>query len=472
MQEEQSLIQEALQRQEASKSFAQYSRYVGEVEPAKHHLIICNAIERVLRGKSKRLIICAPPGSAKSTYTSKFMPPFAYGWYPKLKIIGCSHTQELATDFSRNVRDTIRGNPKYHNVFPGTQIDPYNQASERWGLVTGGSYLSAGAGIGIAGYRADIILIDDPYRTRADAQSETIRKSIVSWFYNDVYPRKYPHGAIILIQTRWHPEDLAGVLIQKAKEGIGEPYEVINIQAIYEDPEIKDPLDRQLGEAYWPGWQPLSDLEQIKANMEPLDWLSLYQQKPMNPQGNVVNKDWFRTYDVLTEDILKYSLVVVSWDTAGTTTEKAKYTVGLVAIITPGGDIYIKDMYRKKAEYPQLEKEVYSFCRQHNSNVCLIEDRGTGTSLIQKYKNMPLNVIKISPANLGDKEFRFDQASPTIEAGKVFLPKYAPWVNTFLSEILEFPFGTYKDICDALSQLINWYDARKVRRGAAKMGSY
>lgn len=467
--EEQRIVQELLDREEAAYKFDAFARYVGGVVPARHHRIICDAIQRVIEGTCKRLIINSPPGSAKSTYTSLLMPAFALGYHPKHKIIGCSHTQELADDFGRKVRGVLE-TAEYSNVFQRTLLSTDSRAADRWSTTTGGSYLAAGVGAGIAGYRGSILLIDDPYRTRADANSATVRNKVLDWFYNDAKTRLFPGGAIVLIQTRWHPEDLAGTLIQKSLDGSGDPYEVISFQAIYEDGP--DPLGRQVGEPLWPEWQPLDELLGIKRDMKPLDWLSLYQQKPMDPEGNVVQRSWFGEYTYLNPEDLKKMIIVASWDTAGVVNEKADYTVGTIWAINMSGDFYLLDMYRKQVDFTVLEKEVYAFSKRWNANFVLIEDRGTGTSLLQKYKGMPINIVKISPAAIGDKEFRFDKASSTIESGKIMLPKTSSFVGDFVAELLQFPFGKYRDICDSFSQVVNWYNARQQRRGMIKAPTY
>lgn len=459
---------ELLKREEAKTDFAKYCEYVGKVIPARHHQIICKAIQDVLDGKNKRLIINAPPGSAKSTYTSLLLPSFSLGYKGKYKLIGGSHTQELAEDFSKKVRNQI-STQEYQNVFPNVQVSPDSRAAQRWSTTAEGSYLASGVGAGIAGYRANGLLIDDPYRTKEDARSETIRKKTIDWFYNDAKTRLFPGGWVILIQTRWHPEDLAGHLIAKSEAGTGDKYEVISLQAIYENDRIPDPIGRKVGEALWPEWQPLQELLDIKRDMETLDWLALYQQEPTNPSGNVIDITWFSEYESLKMSDLQNMMIVVSWDTAGVVNDKADYTVGLVFAINPQGQMFLLDMYRKQADFPTLEKEVYSFSKQWNANFVLIEDRGTGTSLLQKYKKKPINSIAISPAAIGDKEFRFDKASSSLEAGKMFLPKHATFKQDFLSEMLQFPYGRFRDTCDAWSQMINWYESRTIKRGTVKM---
>ena len=141
------ITQEVLARKEAATSFEKYCQYVGGVTPAKHHRLICNKIQDVLDGKNKRLIICAPPGSAKSTYSSLLLPSFALGYKGKYKLIGGSHTQELAEDFSRKIRNQL-GSQEYQNVFPNVQVSADARAASRWTTTAQGSYLASGVGAG------------------------------------------------------------------------------------------------------------------------------------------------------------------------------------------------------------------------------------------------------------------------------------------------------------------------------------
>jgi predicted phage terminase large subunit-like protein len=468
--DEEVLIRELLRREEAKIHMENFVPYVTEGihTPAPHHLIVCRALDAALRGQKKRLIIAMPPAHAKSVYSSHNFPAFWLGNKPKDKIIAASHTQPFAAEIGAKVRNLIN-NEMYRRLFE-IQISPDTRAKDRWDTTAGGEYYTTGVGGTVVGRRANLILVDDPYKSKLVAYSATERKKISEWFFVDVVPRLLPGGVIVIIATRWHEDDLTGEVLKKSAAGEIEPFELISLPALCEDPTLplEMELGRKYGDALWPDMYPSDKLMEIKGGMSAdgnLDeWNALYQQHPRPAETGEVKADWFEYYDRLPTD--EPLMNVVSWDTAGTANERSDFTVGLAAAMgLKSRRFWMRGMYRRQAEFHTLMRDIPYFNYQHQAHAVLIENKGTGTSLIQVLRNSGQNIIPIAPQKLGDKEMRFELAIPAMEAKRVLLPKRADWVPQFLEELLTFPAAVHDDIPDAFSQMINHFSERNVRRG-------
>ena len=225
-----------LQNLSTRRSLIDWCRHCG-FAPAAHHRLLIAELEKVARGETPRLAVFMPPGSAKSTYASILFPPWLLA-SASHNILAASHTTELAEKWGRRIRNLI----SEHSATLGISLAADSQAAGRWSLNTGAEYYAAGVGTGIAGFRAKLGLIDDPIRSRQDADSELIRDRIWDWYINDFKTRLVPHAAEIMIQTRWHEDDLAGRALNH------EEWRVVCLPALAEP---NDPLGRKLHEPLW-----------------------------------------------------------------------------------------------------------------------------------------------------------------------------------------------------------------------------
>lgn len=467
---EEALIREYLRREEAKIHMEAFVPYVTEGihTPAPHHLIVCRALDAAIRGHKKRLIIAMPPAHAKSVYSSHNFPAFWLGNKPKDKIIAASHTQPFAAEIGSKVRNLVN-NEMFKRLFE-IGISPDTRAKDRWDTTEGGEYYTTGVGGTVVGRRANLILVDDPYKSKQVAYSASERKRISEWFFVDVVPRLLPGGVIVIIATRWHEDDLTGEILKKSAKGEIEPFELISLPALCEDPS--DPLEIELGrtygEALWPSQYPAEKLAEIRGGMSAEgntdEWNALYQQRPRPAETGEVKSEWFLTHQALPTD--EPLMNVVSWDTAGTANERSDFTVGLAAAYgLKSKKFFLKGMYRKQAEFHTLMKEIPRFNSDMGAHMVLIENKGTGTSLIQVLRTSGQNILPIAPQKLGDKQTRFELAVPALEARRVSIPARADWVPQFLEEMLTFPAALHDDIPDAFSQLINHFAQNAVRRG-------
>lgn len=271
-------------RREAKESLLKFTEYtLPNYEAANHHLQICESLEAVERGDIDRLMIFMPPRHGKSELGTKRFPPWYVGRNPDKQIITASYGAELATSFGREVRNIV-SSQSYGNVFD-TRLSEDSKAANRWNTSDGGVYVATGVGGAIVGKGAHIALIDDPIKDRKSADSETDRDNVYDWYRGTLYHRLMPKGAIILIQTRWHEDDLAGRLLRDMDNG-GDQWEVLELPAVTDDKPL------------WPEWYDLKALNRIKTAIGPRDWSALYQQNPTPDEGTYFKREWFWRYDL------------------------------------------------------------------------------------------------------------------------------------------------------------------------------
>src|SRR6185295_10772525 len=235
---------------------------------AAHHKLLMKELEAVARGETERLMLLMPPGSAKSTYASVLFPPWFMGRNPEMSVLGVSNTTDLAERFSRRVRNIVAMR-EFSNVFEGNGISDDNAAAGSWETTKGGEFFAAGMGAAIAGRRADLGLIDDPIKTREEADSDRIRQKHWDWYLNDFLTRLKPGARQIVIQTRWHEDDLGGRILERESNR----WKVVKLPMLA---VANDPLGRKQGERLWPEW--FTEEMISTAKMDTRSWNALYQQ--------------------------------------------------------------------------------------------------------------------------------------------------------------------------------------------------
>lgn len=251
--------------------------------PASHHHRIAEKLEAVERGEIDRLMIFMPPRHGKSELASKRFPAWCLGRDPKRQIIAASYNSDLASDFGRNVRNIVAA-PEFSQVFGGVSLAPDSQAANRMNTNKGGTYVAAGVGTAVTGRGANIALIDDPFKDREEADSERRRELVWDWYRSTLYTRLMPGGAVVLIQTRWHEDDLAGRLLELE----GDQWDVLELPAI-----------NAAGQALWPEWYNVPALTRIKDTIGQREWSALYQQQPQPDEGTYFRREWFEEWDKL-----------------------------------------------------------------------------------------------------------------------------------------------------------------------------
>lgn len=296
-------------RRKARSNFADFNRYMfPEESPAFHHEFLCNKLDQVIEGKIRRLMIFMPPGSAKSTYTSKRFPAYFLGRFPKKGIICGSYDTELSTEFGRHVRNYV--DDKQYQLLFTTRLAEDSRAKGQWATNEDGTYYACGVGSGVTGRRADLGLIDDPVKGQEEADSKTIREKAWKWYRSDFFTRLKPGAAQIIIQTRWNEDDLSGRILGDkwdGKSGIykgfdGQDWHVVCMPAEAKEDDV---LGRKPGEWLWPDFFTPETWEEIKAVQTNMGtnfrvWEALYQQNPQPDDGIHFKREWFESgrYDL------------------------------------------------------------------------------------------------------------------------------------------------------------------------------
>jgi len=422
----------------AAYAAALYRKF--ELPPHLRELV--EVLEAVERGELDRVTITMPPRHGKSLITSQLFPSWYLGRNPEKSIIAASYGQELASDFGRRVRN-FASEKLHRSIFPECKISDDSDSVHRFHTTQGGAYYAVGAGGPITGRGGDLILIDDPIKSREDADSAAFRRGLQAWYEATLYTRLEPGGAIILIQTRWHQDDLAGWLL---REHASEGWKVISMPAIAETTEDW----RTEGQALWPERFSLETLARIREAVGTSAWVSLYQQRPAPEEGAIFKKDWFKSYG----GPIECTRTVFSLDCAFKTGQANDYSVIMVISEAKNG-FYIRLVSRERLEFPDLKRKAEALAAIWRPNAVLIEDAASGQSLIQALKSETrLPILPVKPQ--GDKVSRAHAVSPLVESGRVVLPESATWLADFIDEIISFPAAPHDDQVDALTQALSY----------------
>jgi predicted phage terminase large subunit-like protein len=421
-----------------------------------HLEVVASALEDCRRGEITRLAINLPPRYSKSLYASVAFCAFVLGHNPSAQIICASYAQELANKHALDCR-TILASPWYQALFPHTRLSPERQAVQEFMTTQHGCRMSTSVDGVLTGRGADLIIIDDPLKPD-EALSDSRRKAVNDWYDHTLYGRLNDKrtGRIILIMQRLHEDDLVGHVRSL------EPWKMIRFPAIAEEDEthaIKTPygtrpFQRRAGEALHPEREPLDVLNHIRETLGEYNFACQYQQSPAPLGGGLVKAEWFKTYtaaDVPAE----FEMIFQSWDTANKPTELSDYSVCTTWGVKEK-HIYLRHVFRKRLGYPELKRAVREQAEVFSPQTILIEDRASGTPLIQELVSEGMQTIqKYEPTT--DKITRMNSVTSTIENGFAHLPDKAAWLDEYLHELTSFPNGKYDDQADSTSQALDWF---------------
>jgi predicted phage terminase large subunit-like protein len=414
------------------------------VEPASHHRLIINRLVRVSRGEFNRLAIFMPPGSAKSTYGSILFPAWYLGQHPTHSILAASHTTELAEKWGRRVRNLLNERGPVLKL----SVSEDNAAAGRWSVKQGGEYYSAGVGVGIAGFRADLAIIDDPVRSREDADSALVRERTWDWFKSDLSTRLKPGGRIVLIQTRWNEDDLAGRVLEEMKKG-GDRWEVLSLPA---EAEEDDPLDRQPGEFLWDDSYGYGEFLRHEKRTQPArNWSALYQQRPATEGGDYFKAEWLRPYTIHPDP---QTLAVYGGSDYAVTSDGGDYTVHIVVGVDADSRVYLLDLWRGQAASDRWIREWCRLVREWKPLDWAEEtgqiSSGLGPFIEQEARRSRAYVNREQFPTRADKQVRAQSIRGRMSMDGLYVPTSAPWYADFRAELLSFPAGKHDDQVDAL----------------------
>jgi predicted phage terminase large subunit-like protein len=406
---------------------------------------IVASLEAVERRKVRRLLVSCPPRHGKSLTGSVLFPCWYLGRHPKEFVVVACHSEELAITFGRAVRNIV-ASPLFRAIFPECRLAGDSAAVNRFNLEAGGGFFAVGRGSALTGRGCSLLVLDDLVKDRAEADSITVRKSVEAWYREVALTRLEPRGAIIAIGTRWHEADILGTLAGETSE----PWQVLSLPAIAE----KDESFRREGEALWPERFSAADLARIRTEIGSRAWAALYQGRPSPEQGAIFRREWWQHYTTPPTEFLRIAL---SADCAFKGTATADYSAVTIWGEAKNG-FFLLLAVRGRWEFPELKRRIVSLAEQWKPNAVLIEDAASGQSAIQELRDTSLPIIPVRP--LGGKIERANAVTPIIEAGRVFVPESAGWLEDFMDEISSFPSSPHDDFVDTVSQALSYLRGR------------
>ena len=429
-----------------------------EFLPNWHIDLIAEHLEMVQRGEIKRLIINMPPRALKSVCVNVAWPAWLLGHNPQSRIMSASYSQALSTKHSLDTRNIMQED-WYIRLFPETILSKQHNLKAKFMTTKHGFRYATSVGGTATGEGGDFLIIDDPHNP-AHISSPARRRKVVGW-YEQVFSTRLNNaskGAIILVMQSLHEEDLSGYLLDRTPGA----WKVLTIPAVATEDITRKiyhcNIDIKTGEALNAKRDDLARLKMIEKEMGAAAFSAQYQQQPANSAGNLISRSYFNYYDMLPDSV---EYVVQSWDTAITNNENSDYSVCTSWAIS-NGKYYLIHVHREKLEYPALKRAILCCAKHHKASFVLIEDKGSGQSVIQDLRqegNLIIIPIKVKQ----DKVTRFATSLTEFEAQKVLFPRYIYWLRNFEDELLAFPSGKHDDIVDSVSQFLNYMKSRSVQ---------
>lgn len=459
-------LEKELHRRDAVERFSVFLDYV---QPSYRrqwfHTLIADKCQALMQGTlgTDKLMIFMPPQHGKSEIVSRKFPAWALGRNPLLKIVGASYSADLAEQFSRSIQRTI-DSPEYGEVFPNTYLNSRNVTGDaKMGWLRnvemfetvgfGGFYKAVGVGGSLTGTPADIGIIDDPIKDYIEASSATFRERTWNW-YTDVFETRLNNRSRrLLIQTRWHSDDLAGRLLEKE----GDEWTVITIPAVREDNSLEaDP--RGIGEALWEEEHSLESLKKVELR-SPRTYAALYQQRPTIEGGNIIKSGWFKHISMAEFRSVHTSEPIVFFLDTAYTEKTANDPTGIIATCRIGSDMYITHGQKVLMKFPELIRFIPQYVEAQGytgRSSVRIEPKANGQSVIDQLKDVTGLNIAPTPSPRESKETRLNAVSPAVECGRVILVDGA-WTEAFIDEVCGFPAKPHDEYVDLLGYAVNYH---------------
>ena len=443
-------LEEAEGKERARDGFMPFTK---RVWPAfiegRHHKLMAEAFERVVRGDLKRLIINMPPRHTKSEFASYLLPAWFLGQYPEKKIIQTAHTAELSVGFGRKVRNLV-ASEDYKEIFPALALRADSKAAGRWSTSKGGEYFAIGVGGAVTGKGADLLIIDDPHSEQEGQSADpAVFDKVYDWYTSGPRQRLQPGGAIIIVMTRWHKRDLTGKIIKTSvqREGMDE-WELIEFPAIMPS-----------GNALWPEFWSLKELEALRSELPAPKWNAQYQQDPSSEEGALVKREWWQKWE--DKEPPQCEFIIQSWDTAFLKTQRADYsactTWGVFYKPDDNGitqpNIILLDAYKERLEFPELKKRAMEMYKEFEPDACIVEAKAAGTPLIFELRAMGIPVGEYTPSRGNDKISRVNAVSDLFASGIVWCPE-TRFAEEVIEEFAAFPAGEHDDLVDSSTQAL------------------
>ena len=443
-------FEEAKKKEVARDSFLGFVEYVWPIFiEGRHHKVIAEAFERVIKGDLKRLIINMPPRHTKSEFASYLLPAWFLGKNPEKKVIQTSHTAELSVGFGRKVRNLV-DSEDFKEIFPALALRADSKAAGRWSTNQGGEYFAIGVGGAVTGKGADLLIIDDPH-SEQDGQSldAAVFDKTYEWYTSGPRQRLQPGGAIIVVMTRWHKRDLTGKIIKASSQRDGvDDWELIEFPALMPS-----------GNSLWPEFWSQKELLALKNELPAPKWEAQYQQSPTSEEGALVKREWWKRWE--RDDPPSCEFTIQSWDTAFLKTRRADFSACTTWGVfyqpdedgTTRANIILLDAYKKRMEFPELKKTAMEFYNNWQPDACIIEAKAAGAPLVFELRAMGIPVSEYTPSRGNDKVARVNAVADMFASGVVWCPE-TRFGEMVIEEFASFPVGEHDDLVDSSTQAL------------------
>jgi len=409
-------------------------------EVSEHHAYIAEILRKALDREDgyTKIVLHEPPQHGKSLQVSTLFPAWYLGNRPDDPVILTAYSDAHAVGFSRKIRNIV-DSPEYSQIFPGMEMSKDSRAANRWDLINHkGELIGSGINGRITGKGAKLLLIDDPIKNRAEAESDIYRESLKEAYRSTLLTRLHKDAVTILVMTRWHEDDLAGWLIKE------HGFKYICLPCIAEQ---DDPLGRPFGEALWPDRFPVDMMEERKIDIGLYNWHSMYQGNPRPKEGLLFKRTYFNIIDTVPSDITW----VRFWDLAVTEEDSGDFTASIRIGHNDLGNIYLDGRIKKRCEWPTARRLILETAKVEKDTVMIgIGNQGPQKGMVQDIMTDPAlsghGIIGVP--ELQSKRVRAYPLIAKGEAGKLYLVR-APWNEDFINECLEFDVGKHDDQVDA-----------------------
>lgn len=411
-----------------------------------HIEAIERAVIAALQAGDQLLTVEAPVRHGKSWYLDHYLPAWFLAMHPTLNVGLASYEHRFAASWGQRARDTL----EEFGASYGVRVDPNVRSRDWWQIEKhGGSMRSMGVGGPITGKGFDLLIIDDPVKNRAEAESEVYRTAAWEWLESTALTRLEPGGVCVLAMARWHEDDLVG----RVHAEMGAEWTRLSIPAIAEE---GDPLGRPVGAALWPQRYPIARLERIQRRVGAYWFNALYQQRPSPPTGRIFQRADWQTY-YAPQPLETFDRLVWSWDMAFKGNADSDYVVAQ-AWGRRGADFYLLHQQRERLDYPATKALVqgnYRDAQWAPIRRVLIEDKANGSAIIADLRHEVPGLIGVPTPD--GKLARAHRVSPYVASHNVHLPspELAPWIAGFIDEAAAFPAGANDDQVDAFTQAVS-----------------
>jgi predicted phage terminase large subunit-like protein len=386
------------------------------------------------RGESPRLLVKAPPRHGKTHIVSERLPAFILGNDPSKKVVVTSYGKDLSALCTRKSLELVNSE-YYRKVFPQTKLSI--ERSDEFETADGGGYYGVGIGGGLTGRGADYLIVDDPLKGWADASSQAKRNAIWEWYTSVAYTRLLPGGGVLVIQTRWHNDDLAGRLIDMGG------FEVLDFPAIDDAGCALDPVR-----------YPLDRLNDIKATIGSSAWRALYMQQPSDTEGAIIKRGDMQYFDASPPSSGKWCVSVDATFKDGVNSDNVSIQVWQ----EHDKSFYCHDNDTRRMGFSDSLTAIEAMMTRYDQHrpALVIEDKANGSAIIDTLRRKYSRIIPIDPQ--GGKVSRAMAIQPVTEAKRVYIRYGAAWVDSMLCEIADFPTGKHDDQVDAMTQGLNYLE--------------